>query len=180
MTASKKNRKYATKETRWQRNCPHSEPLTKIHALRKERDMYPLKPSFAGGISIHALRKERDRWRRRSSWGHPHFNPRAPQGARPRGRRKASSCRYFNPRAPQGARLLVCRNALLLCYFNPRAPQGARHEADGSHKIVTQFQSTRSARSATRTDELIARGIRISIHALRKERDISCLSLLQH
>ena len=65
----------------------------------------------------------------------------------------------------------MCRNALLLCYFNPRAPQGARHEADGSHKIVTQFQSTRSARSATRTDELIARGIRISIHALRKERD---------
>ena len=60
MTASKKNRKYATKETRWQRNCPHSEPLTKIHALRKERDGYYEPYSGRFGISIHALRKERD------------------------------------------------------------------------------------------------------------------------
>ncbi len=63
--------------------APHSEPLTKIHALRKERDR---KTDFV---------------------------------------------------------LLESR------YFNPRAPQGARHVVVEIHPATTEFQSTRSARSAT-------------------------------
>lgn len=40
--------------------APHSEPLTKIHALRKERDIEVMDGAIKQAISIHALRKERD------------------------------------------------------------------------------------------------------------------------
>ena len=40
--------------------APHSEPLTKIHALRKERDNHVNTRAESMKISIHALRKERD------------------------------------------------------------------------------------------------------------------------
>ncbi len=58
--------------------------------------------------------------------------------------------RYFNPRAPRGAR--PYRSYLLTVpqgYFNPRAPRGARLLCAIPSKSFSQFQSTRSARSAT-------------------------------
>ena len=78
---------------------------------------------------------------------------------------------YSNPRAPQGARpgtalLYAAKNN-----FNPRAPQGARHRVRRFRRSILRFQSTRSARSATSRGQYAGAGGRISIHALRKERD---------
>ena len=56
--------------------------------------------------------------------------------------------------------------------FNPRAPQGARPAYQTSFCHVSSFQSTRSARSATTYQVEVARKVLISIHALRKERDM--------
>ena len=56
-------------------------------------------------------------------------------------------------------------------YFNPRAPQGARRSLTVLRCLTTVFQSTRSARSATAPFLHGCHPIRISIHALRKERD---------
>ena len=80
---------------------------------------------------------------------HPHFNPRAPHGARhPAGH------------LPAGA-----------CHFNPRAPHGARPKADRRSLPAPLFQSTRSAWSATSGFANDLDDIQISIHALRMERD---------
>ena len=56
-------------------------------------------------------------------------------------------------------------------YFNPRAPQGARLVLSSGLCVLKQFQSTRSARSATNPEHPASKGYYISIHALRKERD---------
>ena len=108
----------------------------------------------SSGISIHAPHTGRDARFRLTHHPHPHFNPRAPYGAR-----QSLMCRHsrrnsfqstrpirgatshifsdiigicnFNPRAPYGARrrthssMLPCRND-----FNPRAPYGARPQQD--------------------------------------------------
>ena len=56
-------------------------------------------------------------------------------------------------------------------YFNPRAPQGARRSPSNTAAITTEFQPTRSAGSATLFRICGERVKRISIHALRRERD---------
>ena len=55
--------------------------------------------------------------------------------------------------------------------FNPRAPQGARPFWRFVRSFVIVFQSTRSAGSATCKTMLPKWRMRISIHALRRERD---------
>ena len=55
--------------------------------------------------------------------------------------------------------------------FNPRAPRGARPKAGKRNGTGKRFQSTRSARSATKENGPQGDGINISIHALREERD---------
>ena len=55
--------------------------------------------------------------------------------------------------------------------FNPRPPRGERRLR---HQITAPglvFQSTPSARRATVRDQLLRRGVEISIHALREESD---------
>ena len=58
-----------------------------------------------------------------------------------------------------------------LAYFNPRAPQGARLHRKAQGEEGGKFQSTRSARSATVALYIAEHAEKISIHALRKERD---------
>ena len=55
-------------------------------------------------ISIHAPRAGRDRPAGQAGYSRPHFNPRAPCGARRRTNLLAATGTYFNPRAPCGAR----------------------------------------------------------------------------
>ena len=83
----------------------------------------------------------------------------------------------FNPRAPQGARHQTDRRARIRGRFNPRAPQGARRLIKNLNDTYIEFQSTRSARSATAW--LSARNVHtdVSIHALRKERDTDRMGL---
>ena len=102
-------------------------------------------------ISIHALRKERDLLARHIGGFDGYFNPRAPQGARLLPKLAEILQCDFNPRAPQGARPREPRNGPSLIYFNPRAPQGARPRQRHYLCRPKRFQSTRSARSATRT-----------------------------
>ena len=58
--------------------------------------------------------------------------------------------------------------------FNPRPPRGERHYLIIGFAPVSQFQSTPSARRATRAADGAVRPIQISIHALREESDASC------
>ena len=121
-----------------------------IHALRKERDHTHKVTTRTQSVSIHALRKERDSFGHSDSTKMSCFNPRAPQGARPGARDLVLYRECFNPRAPQGARRLPSRyHSPAMPSFNPRAPQGARHRKKGIYKRL----------------------IKVSIHALRKERD---------
>ena len=57
--------------------------------------------------------------------------------------------------------------------FNLRAPRGARRRHTTGFWYVTIFQSTRSARSATIRGVINMCYNKISIHALREERDRS-------
>ena len=103
-------------------------------------------------ISIHALREERDP--RCGGCGRlpRNFNPRAPRGAVPVSAGRAPAPPDFNPRAPRGARPLRMARPGRHGYFNPRAPRGARPWTCSWAKPQRSFQSTRSARSATRQD----------------------------
>ena len=111
-----------------------------------------------------------DGWRR---YVLQHFNPRAPCGARRRGRLAAhAGMANFNPRAPCGARPPGSPFAPSLPDFNPRAPCGARqaltvfyrcHKAISIHaprvgrdehavviiRVHCPFQSTRPVWGAT-------------------------------
>ena len=77
------------------------------------------------------------------------FNPRPPRGGRPRNRSTGSRLRNFNPRPPRGGRPIVG-------LYN---------------STKSQFQSTPSARRATRRDGAAGARPNISIHALREEGD---------
>ena len=123
-------------------------------------------------ISIHAPLAGRDHQGRAGVRQNPHFNPRAPCGAR---RTLTSSLlrrSHFNPRAPCGARRRTRSRRGSTAHFNPRAPCGARHVAHGvgrrghgisihaplagrdvqreiSQMALEGFQSTRPLRGAT-------------------------------
>ena len=103
-----------------------------IHALREEGDV--VKASQCADppdISIHALREEGDQC------GLP-----AP-----------GSAVDFNPRPPRGGRRYLCwQSEIVTNDFNPRPPRGGRRLR---HQITVPglvFQSTPSARRATRRD----------------------------
>ena len=107
---------------------PHgAQQRISIHALRRERDL--VIPHGVGQfkISIHALRRERDVSRGKSSSLMEYFNPRAPQGARQRGR----------PRKVIG-----------IVFQSTRSAGSATKDKDEWYKKFL-FQSTRSAGSAT-------------------------------
>ena len=125
----------------------------------------------------------------------PYFNPRPPRGERlavpnlyrlcPKisihALREESDgngdlCRllyqYFNPRPPRGERRCFAKSGYLGSdYFNPRPPRGERRSMLSNRPVSSSFQSTPSARRATRRH---AHGLHrpgISIHALREESD---------
>ena len=122
------------------------------------------------------------------------FNPRAPQGARPRllvdcadpalisihALRKerdvafhvVDAVRHISIHALRKERdHLRVRRSHHTHNFNPRAPQGARQRLCLMQTTHRLFQSTRSAGSATHLIPPIGVGDEISIHALRRERD---------
>ena len=129
------------------------------------------------------------------------FNPRAPHGARQSQIVKHDQQHYFNPRAPHGARpgkltftktvalisihalrmerdYIKIINLLRYSHFNPRAPHGARPGRLLAERSINKFQSTRSAWSATSAYVRVTQRQRISIHALRMERDPHTPALL--
>ena len=55
--------------------------------------------------------------------------------------------------------------------FNPRPPRGERPEVEDQSVLILVFQSTPSARRATKDDGLYVPTPEISIHALREESD---------
>ena len=61
-------------------------------------------------------------------------------------------------------------------HFNPRPPRGGRPAIAAACKTTDEFQSTPSARRATRTHTTKAKRRYISIHALREEGDHEHLS----
>ena len=57
-------------------------------------------------------------------------------------------------------------------YFNPRPPRGGRLDFCTAKLSQSKFQSTPSARRATKDQWYSALQIKISIHALREEGDV--------
>ena len=133
--------------------CRKYRQLISIHALREEGDKRGgLRAAHSMWISIHALREEGDREaesKRRAN----HFI--SIHALREEGDRHGQ---------PLGDRKL---------YFNPRPPRGGRRELDRIWREGVLFQSTPSARRATREMGYADRDVRISIHALREEGDTS-------
>ena len=116
--------------------APHSEPLTKIHALRKERDCSTL-------LITTSPR---------------HFNPRAPQERDQLRRACASTSRNFNPRAPQERDIIRSNSATVPAYFNPRAPQERDSFCRSVKSFVIVFQSTRSTRARRQSSHCMRHG----------------------
>ena len=125
---------YAFQSTRPSRGatmllCPYRrEASISIHAPLAGRD----REARACGymilrISIHAPLAGRDTVCFPGNMGHPHFNPRAPRGAR--------RFQLIDGRVAE--------------YFNPRAPRGARRADTGDTPSAWAFQSTRPSRGAT-------------------------------
>ena len=145
-------------------------------------------------VSIYMLRKERDHLRSRKSTSTRYCNPRA------RKERDLTSAELYantstfqSTCSARSATNVYFRGSLFIKFqstrsarsatpptiaargsssFNPRAPQGARPRSRQTSATNAAFQSTRSARSATATSEPPAARSSISIHALRKERDV--------
>ena len=93
-------------------------------------------------ISIHVPREGHDRRGRDVPGAQPHFNPRAPRGARLQKDVGGEGLTYFNPRAPRGARLQCVKMCVILFLFQstcpargttPCLPSGARTRAISIH-----------------------------------------------
>ena len=123
-------------------------------------------------ISIHALREEGDS---ANSWAFrntPYFNPRPPRGGRQavcppghhRGQISIHALREEGDWRP-------CRRTSGPLYFNPRPPRGGRRWESIQAAVDNVFQSTPSARRATRHQAAGRVPEQISIHALREEGD---------
>ena len=79
---------------------------------------------------------------------------------------------YFNPRPPRGERRYgFFPHHLATLYFNPRPPRGERLFDFASELFGFIFQSTPSARRATKCVLTVCGMEIISIHALREESD---------
>ena len=104
-----------------------------------------------------------------STWN---FNPRPPRGGR----------RFFDCQQDEVIRISIhalreegdSASTVLLRphpYFNPRPPRGGRRKPVVPPSVRWKFQSTPSARRATRCPGLPPHRLPISIHALREEGD---------
>ena len=86
--------------------------------------------------------------------------------------RRVKTQKNFNPRAPSGARHSIASQTVAEADFNPRAPSGARHLVLLAQSLVGKISI--HALRAERDHYDISNGhliIDISIHALRAERD---------
>ena len=125
-------------------------------------------------ISIHVPREGHDRRGRDVPGAQPHFNPRAPRGARLRQSNKSLEKNHdFNPRAPRGARLRCKDCAYSTLYISIHVPREGHDILRLS--IVTEetrFQSTCPARGTTlpSRSQYIAT-MHISIHVPREGHD---------
>ena len=122
-------------------------------------------------ISIHALRRERDLHGLPCRLALTDFNPRAPQGARHRKGKNRQKRYHFNPRAPQGARRLMVGFDKIADEFQSTRSAGSATTIEADLTVKCEFQSTRSAGSATAARSGTVHRDAISIHALRRERD---------
>ena len=127
---------------------------------------------FLVSISIHALREEGDAGKCSDCSAAHNFNPRPPRGGR------------LAILLPHAVLMLISIHALReegdyrLRFrwswpqdFNPRPPRGGRPEQQHKASTRKKFQSTPSARRATRSALRIRQTACISIHALREEGD---------
>ena len=170
--------------------------MISIHALREESDAALLllttvahyfnpRPPRGGRhrfvvkfqadvlISIHALREEGDKRSRGQTCRMSDFNPRPPLVGRP-------DVLWFAV-GPCNISIHALREEgdsssvpflYLLTDFNPRPPRGGRLFSGPVMLLPYQFQSTPSARRATKEERLRANLSQISIHALREEGDM--------
>ena len=131
----------------------HGRRSISIHAPRMGSDPPTGCDSrYTQTISIHAPRMGSDRGQRRHRPHRPDFNPRSPDGERPRAPRCSTrTSRYFNPRSPDGERRLRHRNTM----------------------VTEKFQSTLPGWGATRGESNPVQSCRISIHAPRMGSDAS-------
>ena len=112
----------------------------------------PINPPPSGGISIHALREEGDSLLLVIRYSAPFISIHA---LREEGDTSETE---------------LAKN---LQDFNPRPPRGGRPTQSCETRNTVQFQSTPSARRATRHPRRFFHLTHISIHALRKEGDKS-------
>ena len=82
---------------------------------------------------------------------------------------------YFNPRAPQGARQRRGCCPRTISQFQSTRSAGSATVEIAEALSYTEFQSTRSAGSATCSAKRRIDTSTISIHALRRERDFSTI-----
>ena len=130
---------------------PTASPSPKSTRSARSATIGVIRALAHASISIHALRKERDSSCNAHARGKQHFNPRAPQGARLGPGFRCYFGQYFNPRAPQGARPgLHNLPRLAIIFQSTRSARSATRSMRSSSSNHI-FQSTRSARSATRS-----------------------------
>ena len=145
-------------------------------------------------ISIHALREEGDGLQNLRSSGSRNFNPRPPRGGRPDcnvdvvriagfqstpSARRATMfignfavTRFISIHAlREEGDFTAHKSKTAMVYFNPRPPRGGRPLPPDQDRSDSRFQSTPSARRATKISHTISISLFISIHALREEGD---------
>ena len=123
-----------------------------IHAPRAGRDGGGDGFADPALISIHAPRAGRDLRRYNICLLRPHFNPRAPCGARPPVRIAYIIFAVISIHAPRAGRDGVALPLLVLHPISIHAPRAGRDLALSSGDgVFSLFQSTRPVRGATRT-----------------------------
>ena len=166
-----------------------------IHAPRMGSDAHEQRQHVPHvEISIHAPRMGSDSQLHHLIDCRAYFNPRSPDGERPRGLQRNHHRANFNPRSPDGERHTCPRHRRLRANFNPRSPDGERRcrtpppcwwpsdfnprSPDGERPCGTrrswptsEFQSTLPGWGATTVLIGACVGHAISIHAPRMGSD---------
>ena len=143
-----------------------------IHAPHAGRDRPEGGQDHPGAISIHAPHAGRDSGVPPMRAYAPHFNPRAPCGARLQATMGGAEAGTFQSTRPmRGATDRFSASISNWRYFNPRAPCGARLVSEDTAAHGVEFQSTRPMRGATNKSNDVSAARTISIHAPHAGRD---------
>ena len=151
-------------------------------------------------ISIHSLRMEGDVYMTIIYYNYIYFNPLPPHGGRPCkytnssneiaisihslrmegdavARKENFSINRFQSTPSAWRETLPSRSVTLpsACHFNPLPPHGGRPSHRSSPATPSLFQSTPSAWRETIENKTVIGRIRISIHSLRMEGDMTDL-----